>query len=197
LEGAIAIVEATVRRNHHAPLGSSDEATATGISGHDKTPRLRLDHQLIHPAGGVPPQALERALQPLELRQPELLHVGVQQVGRGAPLSPQRGLQRLPPLPLRLEPLGQLRVLPVELVHRGSPRGDEHAAVGGRGRGVGRERERARRRRRRLRGAAGEEAVDNGVDGGVAEGEGLAGGGEDDEGELGAAEDGELVGLLE
>ncbi|KAG6532540.1 hypothetical protein ZIOFF_006386 [Zingiber officinale] len=50
----------------------------------------------------------------------------------------------------------------------------------------------ARRRRRPAR-----EAVEDGVDGGVAVGEGLAARGEDDDGELGAAEVGELVGLVE
>ncbi|URE01311.1 hypothetical protein MUK42_19252 [Musa troglodytarum] len=152
---------ALLLRRRRGRKESPNEATCSRVPRHEDAPRLHLDHQLVHPHRHVPPQPLERVPQSLELHQPDLLQVRVQQAGRGTPPPPQGRLQRVLPRPLRRQPLSELDVLPVELEDQRGPRRDRPAVC---------------ESGRSWRGTAGEEAADDGVDGGVAEGEGLAGG---------------------
>ncbi|THU68482.1 hypothetical protein C4D60_Mb08t04350 [Musa balbisiana] len=167
------------RRRTHAAFVLDGESPlhGDGVSGELLLGNEGLLQELVGPPRHVVPQLHQPPLELLHLLHVEALDVGVP-VERLRPLHLLHGLlEGVALLLLGLDQVVQLHALVVELAD-----GRLAAGLGRRGRGCD--------GRLRVR-VAGEEAVDDGVDGGVAEGEDLAGGGEHDDPQLRATEDGD------
>uniref|UniRef100_A0A0A9HZZ7 Uncharacterized protein n=1 Tax=Arundo donax TaxID=35708 RepID=A0A0A9HZZ7_ARUDO len=171
------------RRRLSADTERTDIEGTTGERGRRRPPpapdEQRVTQQLVGARrhGGL--HAYQRGPEREQVVAPHVAHLRVDPRHGGAPrraLLPRRLVRALLPRLLGVQLRAQLAVLAVQL-------GDRLVAGGGEAGSC-------------VRGG-GEEAVDEGLNGGVAEGEGLAGGGEDDGSDLGAAQDGELAGLLE